>query len=61
MTDVFATDVDGKGHFLLGNSNMDIYYRVKESIKPDFLIIRTQRCHDVVEAVRVLRSWGAIE
>lgn len=60
MTDVFTTDVDGKGHFLLGNSNMDIYYQVKRS-NPDFLIIRTQRCHDVVEAVRVLRSWGAIE
>ena len=60
MTDVFATDVDGKAHFLLADSNMDIYYRVKES-KPDFQIIRTQRCHDVVEAVRVLRSWGAIE
>ena len=59
MTDVFATDVDGKGHFLLGNSNMDIYYHVKRS-NPDFLIIRTQRCKDVVEAVRVLRSWGAI-
>ena len=60
MTDVFATDVDGKAHFLLGNSNMDIYHQVKRS-KPDFLVIRTQRCKDVVEAVRVLRRWGTIE
>ena len=59
MTDVFATDVDGKGHFLLGDSNMDIYYQVKKA-KPDFHIIHTQRCKDVVEAVRVLRRWGTI-
>ena len=59
MTDVFATDVDGKAHFLLGDSNTAILEQVRR-FKPDFLIIRTQRCKDVVEAVRVLREWGTI-
>ena len=58
--DVWATSIDGEGHFLLADDNISIKAQAKRMV-PDCTEIRTSRCEDTAQAVRQLRYWGAIE